>query len=221
MKSLPHGVDTETGDGGDALSGGQRTRVALARVLYQQPDIYIFDDILSALDTEVGDFIMRETIRGDLQNKTVIMSTHAIHWIEDDDRLLLLDRGTLLASGRRSELKSTNYFKQLVEINQSLKDHLHEKFDDSKTDSPDSKQMRQTTADSNTYLTQEYGKELNTMEGVLMLPEDRGQGGITYETIKTFVSELGGIRILVVGLTLAGVEQVFLNKSILYLTRWS
>ena len=59
------------------MSGGQKARVALARALYSGKDIYMLDDILSAVDVHVGEFLIRETLRGYLRGKTIVMPTHA------------------------------------------------------------------------------------------------------------------------------------------------
>lgn len=58
IKILLNGVDTEIGEKGTNLSGGQKTRISLARALYSNKDIYFLDDILSAVDVHVGKFIM-------------------------------------------------------------------------------------------------------------------------------------------------------------------
>lgn len=63
------------------LSGGQRVRINLARSLYSNKDIYLLDDILSAVDVHVGKFIMEKTIMGYLKGKTVIMPTHAVKYL--------------------------------------------------------------------------------------------------------------------------------------------
>lgn len=70
---MPEGYDTQIGENGSALSGGQRIRLALARCLYQEANLYLFDDPLSALDYRVGEFLMQNTISGLLKNTTRII----------------------------------------------------------------------------------------------------------------------------------------------------
>ena len=74
-------IMTEIGEKGVNLSGGQKARLSLARALYFDKDIYLLDDILSALDVHVGKTIMEKTILGYLRNKTVIMPTHAVKFL--------------------------------------------------------------------------------------------------------------------------------------------
>ena len=78
LKTFDEGCERVISDGGDTLSGGQRTRLGLARVIYQNSDIIIMDDPLSALDSSVSMFLMEETILKALKNKTRIIVTHAV-----------------------------------------------------------------------------------------------------------------------------------------------
>lgn len=60
------------------LSGGQQQRVSLARAVYAQADVYLLDDVLSAVDAHVGEHIFKHCIRGMLRDKAVIMVTHQV-----------------------------------------------------------------------------------------------------------------------------------------------
>jgi ABC-type transport system involved in cytochrome bd biosynthesis fused ATPase/permease subunit len=75
------------------LSGGQRARISLARALYSNKDIYILDDILSALDINVSEFIMSNTIKGYLKGKTIIMPTHAVNFLDRADQIVRINKG--------------------------------------------------------------------------------------------------------------------------------
>lgn len=75
------GVETEIGEKGTNLSGGQKARISLARALYSNKDIYLLDDILSAVDVHVGKFIMQKTILEYLKGKTILMPTHAVKYL--------------------------------------------------------------------------------------------------------------------------------------------
>lgn len=67
------------------MSGGQKARIGLARALYSNQDIYLLDDIVSSVDAHVADFIIKNTIRKYLKNKTIVMSTHAVKFAEYAD----------------------------------------------------------------------------------------------------------------------------------------
>jgi ABC-type multidrug transport system fused ATPase/permease subunit len=83
-------VETEIGEKGINISGGQKTRIALARALYSDRDIYLLDDVLSAVDVHVGEFLMRETLKGYLKGKTIIMPTHALKFAEVVDEIIVM-----------------------------------------------------------------------------------------------------------------------------------
>ena len=93
MRQLRNGIKCEIGENGINLSGGQKFRVDLARSLYSQSDIYLYDDILSAVDIHVGTFLIDETVLGYLKGKTVIMATHAIRFANKADYIILMKHG--------------------------------------------------------------------------------------------------------------------------------
>ena len=86
IRNFPDGVNTVVGSDGVTLSGGQRQRVALARALYSDADIYVLDDILSAVDGIVGRHIFEHAIVSGLKKrgKVVILATHAIDYVRDE-----------------------------------------------------------------------------------------------------------------------------------------
>jgi ABC-type multidrug transport system fused ATPase/permease subunit len=96
---LPNGHDTEIGERGITLSGGQRARVAIARAVYADADVYILDDPLSALDAHVGRAVFNECIRGVLRDKAVLLITHALAYCADADTVLVMDAGRIAEAG--------------------------------------------------------------------------------------------------------------------------
>ena len=91
MELFPKGIDTFIGEQGVNISGGQKARIALARAVYSDADIYLLDDPLSAVDPAVADKIFKECIQGYLASKSRILVTHQLHFITDLPRILLLD----------------------------------------------------------------------------------------------------------------------------------
>ena len=85
----------------------------MARALYSDRDIYLLDDIISAVDVHVGEFIMKETILKYLKNKTVIMPTHAVKFAEFADKIIIMKKGIILKSGKFSEIKDYEEFKSI------------------------------------------------------------------------------------------------------------
>ncbi|KAG0327662.1 hypothetical protein BG004_002731, partial [Podila humilis] len=114
---LPAGDHTEIGERGINLSGGQKQRVSLARVAYQDADVYLLDDPLSAVDAHVDRHLWNNLIgpHGLLKDKTRILVTHGIHHLEHVDQIVVLKVGTISETGQYQELlKARGAFYQLI-----------------------------------------------------------------------------------------------------------
>ena len=107
--SFPKGYDTLLGERGISLSGGQKQRVAIARALIKDAKIYIFDDCLSAVDTETEEVIL-EHIKRLTKNKTTIIVSHRISTIKHADRILVLDQGRVVQEGSHTKLVEEDGF---------------------------------------------------------------------------------------------------------------
>ncbi|KAG0273355.1 hypothetical protein BGZ95_010821 [Linnemannia exigua] len=101
LDMLPAGDQTEIGERGINLSGGQKQRVSLARAAYQDADIYLLDDPLSAVDAHVDQHLWRELIgpQGLLKDKTRVLVTHGIHHLEEVDQIVVLKDGMVSELG--------------------------------------------------------------------------------------------------------------------------
>ncbi|KAG0223089.1 Canalicular multispecific organic anion transporter 2 [Actinomortierella wolfii] len=105
---LPAGDQTEIGERGINLSGGQKQRVALARAAYQDADIYLLDDPLSAVDAHVDRHLWDHLLgpEGWLKDKTRILVTHGVHHLEEVDQVVILKNGMVDEVGPYAELLS-------------------------------------------------------------------------------------------------------------------
>ncbi|KAB5584398.1 hypothetical protein PHYPO_G00107090 [Pangasianodon hypophthalmus] len=104
MELLPEGDLTVIGDRGATLSGGQKARVNLARAVYQDADIYLLDDPLSAVDAEVGRHLFDHCICGILKKKPRILVTHQLQYLREADHILVLKEGHIVVQGTYTEL---------------------------------------------------------------------------------------------------------------------
>ncbi|MBQ6546706.1 MAG: ABC transporter ATP-binding protein [Bacilli bacterium] len=119
IMSLPKGYDTVIGEGGVNLSGGQKQRLAIARTLLLNTKIILFDEATSALDNESQEYI-KKTIDDLVKNHTVIIVAHRLSTIVDADEINIIEKGSLLDSGKHKELlKSCNVYKNLY-LNEDL-----------------------------------------------------------------------------------------------------
>ncbi|MFV0237272.1 MAG: ABC transporter ATP-binding protein [Flavobacteriales bacterium] len=107
------GYDTMLGERGVTLSGGQKQRISIARVLIKNPKIYIFDDSLSAVDTETEEKIL-QNLNYSTQNITSIIITHRISSAKNADHIIVLKNGSIIQSGTHNDLiNKTGYYNTL------------------------------------------------------------------------------------------------------------
>jgi ATP-binding cassette subfamily C (CFTR/MRP) protein 1 len=110
LKTMNNGLDTILGDRGVNLSGGQKTRMAIARAFYSNRDIYLFDDPISALDIHVGKTVMEEGILTYLRGKTRVISTHALSYLPYFDLIFIMDKGRIIERGTYEEIRKSPSF---------------------------------------------------------------------------------------------------------------
>ncbi|MDB5286247.1 MAG: transporter [Mucilaginibacter sp.] len=120
IMELENGFETLIGERGVTLSGGQKQRVSIARAIVKQPQVLIFDDCLSAVDTRTEEEILSNLGRI-MQGKTSIIISHRISTIKNADKILVLDNGEIIEQGTHNQLmdQKSAYFelyeKQLLE----------------------------------------------------------------------------------------------------------
>jgi len=125
IMELEKGFETLIGERGVTLSGGQKQRVSIARAIVKQPQILIFDDCLSAVDTRTEEEILNNLGRNML-NKTSIIIAHRISTIKNADKILVIDNGEIVEHGNHQYLmeKKAVYFelyeKQLLEEEENV-----------------------------------------------------------------------------------------------------
>jgi|TARA_B110000977_G_scaffold60481_1_gene82180 ATP-binding cassette subfamily B protein len=120
IMEFPEKFDTVLGERGINLSGGQKQRISIARAIIKSPEILIFDDCLSAVDTETEDKILR-SLSQIMEGKTSVIISHRISSILGADHILVLDKGQIIEQGSHQDLIDKKgyyhelYQKQLVE----------------------------------------------------------------------------------------------------------
>lgn len=108
IEGLPQGFMTYIGEHGATLSGGERQRIAVARAIYKNPEILIFDEATSSLDS-ISEKFVKQTLSGlAQQGKTVIMIAHRLSTVRDADFIIVLESGNLAESGTHEELYRNN-----------------------------------------------------------------------------------------------------------------
>jgi ATP-binding cassette subfamily B multidrug efflux pump len=124
IQDFSNGLQTVVGERGITLSGGQKQRVSIARAIIKDPDILIFDDCLSAVDTGTEATIL-QNFRKILRGKTVVLISHRVSTVKDADMIMVLDEGKIVERGTHAELLQKGsqyavlYEKQLMEDHQT------------------------------------------------------------------------------------------------------
>jgi ATP-binding cassette, subfamily B, bacterial len=103
VASLPNGLDTLVGDRGYRLSGGEKQRVAIARLLLKAPDVVVLDEATAHLDSE-SEVAVQRALKKVLAGRTSIVIAHRLSTVRDADQILVIDAGRVVERGRHSEL---------------------------------------------------------------------------------------------------------------------
>lgn len=122
IENFQNGFDTLVGERGVTLSGGQKQRVSIARALIADPEILIFDDCLSAVDTETEEIIL-ENLGKATKGKTTIIISHRTSSVKNADHIIVLDHGRVVQSGVHEDLiLKEGYYRDIY--NQQLEEKL-------------------------------------------------------------------------------------------------
>ncbi|SDW76912.1 ATP-binding cassette, subfamily B [Lutibacter oricola] len=109
------GYDTYVGERGVTLSGGQKQRISIARAIIKNPQILIFDDCLSAVDTETEEIILNNLYKIS-KNKTSVIVSHRISSVKNADKIIVLNKGKIIQQGSHTELVAIDgYYKELFD----------------------------------------------------------------------------------------------------------
>jgi len=121
---FPDRFETMLGERGITLSGGQKQRVSIARAIIREPKILVFDDCLSAVDTQTEERILRN-LRDVMKDRTTLFISHRVSTVRNADHILVLDNGKILEEGtHESLLKKRGAYYDLYE-SQLLEEHLN------------------------------------------------------------------------------------------------
>ncbi|XP_010522092.1 PREDICTED: ABC transporter C family member 2 [Tarenaya hassleriana] len=220
LELLPGGDLTEIGERGVNISGGQKQRVSMARAVYSDSDVYIFDDPLSALDAHVGQQVFEKCIKRELGQKTRVLVTNQLHFLSQVDRILLVHDGTVKEEGTYEELsRSGPLFQRLMENAGKVEEYAEENRE-SETDQTSSRPIVNGTTND----LQKDGKDSKKpKEGnsVLIKQEERETGVVSWKVLKRYRDALGGSWVVMVLFSCYVMTEVFRVSSSTWLSEWT
>ena len=124
----------EVGEKGIGLSCGQKMRLSIARAIYSEADIYLFDDCLSSMDCKVGMNIFNNVIEGYLQNKTRVIVVNSLKYISYADRIIYLDKGSIKWMGTPNEIQHQGFYKEYAKNGNCITQNKQMNLSNSKTE---------------------------------------------------------------------------------------
>ncbi|XP_039649300.1 multidrug resistance-associated protein 4-like isoform X2 [Perca fluviatilis] len=214
MELLPDGDLTIIGDRGATLSGGQKARVNLARAVYQDADIYLLDDPLSAVDAEVGRHLFEQCICGLLKNKPRILVTHQLQYLQVADQIVVLKEGHMVAKGTYTELQRSG-----VDFTSLLKEEEEEK-----QPPPDivarSRTLSQNSQTSSVHSIKD-GDQLPVEHVQTVAEESRAEGTIGVSLYVKYLRAGASIVVLLVGIVVSILAQVAYIMQDWWLAHWA
>lgn len=201
MEILEHGDQTEIGERGINLSGGQKQRIQLARAVYQDCDIYLLDDIFSAVDAQTGSEIFKECVRGALKNKTIVLVTHQVDFLHNADHILVMRDGKIVQSGKYDELLQSGMdFGDLVAAHENSMELVESSIGPSGECLPQSspKSPHQLTRKTSQKSQVEANGGSNSLDqqpkgsSKLIKDEERETGHVNFDVYKQYFTEASG-----------------------------
>ncbi|KAK4714982.1 hypothetical protein R3W88_020889 [Solanum pinnatisectum] len=225
LEILSFGDQTVIGERGINLSGGQKQRIQIARALYQDADVYLFDDPFSAVDAHTGTHLFTECIMGLLNSKTVLYVTHQVEFLPAADLILVMKDGKISQAGKYNDLlKLGSHFMELVGAHQealtaidTVKGEALRKSEESSGMTGDNSTMqdKQTSDCQNGKVDDTDGQK-----GQIVQEEEREKGGVGFSVYwKYITTAYGGALVPIVLLAQTGFQLLQIGSN--YWMAWA
>ncbi|CAL5409237.1 unnamed protein product [Camellia sinensis] len=221
LELLPGGDLTEIGERGVNISGGQKQRVSMARAVYSNSDVYIFDDPLSALDAHVGRQVFEKCIKEELRGKTRVLVTNQLHFLSQVDRIILVHEGMVKEEGTFEYLSNNGVlFQKLMENAGKMEEYVEEKEDDENASHETAKPVANGMTNE---LPKDAAQTDKKKEGksILIKQEERETGVVSRKVLKRYKDALGGLCVVMILFTCYVLTEVLRISSSTWLSTWT
>ncbi|XP_011012563.1 PREDICTED: ABC transporter C family member 2-like isoform X3 [Populus euphratica] len=218
---LPGGDLTEIGERGVNISGGQKQRVSMARAVYSNSDVYIFDDPLSALDAHVGRQVFDKCIKGELSRKTRILVTNQLHFLSQVDRIILVHEGMVKEEGTFEDLSNNGMlFQKLMENAGKMEEYEEQENNEIVDHKTSSKQVTNGVMNN---LPKNVSGTKKSKEGksVLIKQEERETGVVNLKVLIRYKNALGGAWVVMILFMCYLMTEVLRVSSSTWLSNWT
>ncbi|KAF9229004.1 P-loop containing nucleoside triphosphate hydrolase protein [Gyrodon lividus] len=203
LDTFPHGMATQMSEKGNNLSGGQKARLSLSRAIYSDADIYLFDDVLAALDPRVGRTVFNNCIKKALRGKTRVLVTHQLQYLNQVDHIIVVSEGAIVEQGSFDELVSRNgeLTRLLSEIQSFSEDSDNTKKDDKRKSTP---------------APQKAAPQKQETPDQVIVEEERNKGAVGATTWWAYLKATGGATMAV----MLFLEIILMQGSVVILSQW-
>ncbi|KAM1213164.1 hypothetical protein PS2_004614 [Malus domestica] len=228
LTELQHDLDllpgrdlTEIGERGVNISGGQKQRVSMARAVYSDSDVYVFDDPLSALDAHVAREVFNRCIKEELQGKTRVLVTNQLHFLPQVDHIILVSEGMIKGEGTFKELsESSTLFQKLMENAGKMEAHVEEK-EESENDDHESSTPTSNGVSNELPKDASNPKKGKGAKSVLIKQEERETGIVSWKILMRYKNALGGLWVVMVLFACYTLTEVLRVSSSTWLSVWT
>ncbi|KAG0501841.1 hypothetical protein HPP92_001913 [Vanilla planifolia] len=219
LELLPGGDLTEIGERGVNISGGQKQRVSMARAVYSNSDVYIFDDPLSALDAHVGRQVFDRCIKGKLKGKTRVLVTNQLHFLPNVDKIVVVHEGMVKEEGTFEELISNGaLFQKLMENAGKMEEQVDEQ------ESGNQDQDTTNSTENGDRIKGGQEKKSNKVKdgkSVLIKQEERETGVVSLKVVNRYKNALGGLWVVIILLFCYILTETLRISSSTWLSIWT
>ncbi|XP_073844740.1 probable multidrug resistance-associated protein lethal(2)03659 [Musca autumnalis] len=223
---LPYGDKTIVGERGASLSGGQKARINLARAVYRQADIYLLDDPLSAVDTHVGRHLFDQCMRQYLRDRTVILVTHQLQFLEQADCIVILDKGELRAVGTYESMRQSGFDYAKLLLHKGDEDDEDndgtEETDGKVDDDRDKQKMKRQNSRQRQISVTSVASTVESLQADApkQVEENREMGKISFKLYKKYFGSSGSYVILFFMIFFCVGAQILGSGGDFFLSYW-
>ncbi|ESW19924.1 hypothetical protein PHAVU_006G166700 [Phaseolus vulgaris] len=219
LELLPGGDLTEIGERGVNISGGQKQRVSMARAVYSNSDVYIFDDPLSALDAHVARQVFDKCIKGELRGKTRVLVTNQLHFLSQVDRIILVHEGMVKEEGTFEELSNHGpLFQKLMENAGKMEEYEEEMVD---TETTDQKASSKSVANGEGDGFAKSESKPKEGKSILIKQEERETGVVSLGVLDRYKNALGGLWVVLILFGCYITTETLRISSSTWLSHWT